>query len=96
MQKKHKHILVPCQRYQDSRHLLQNPKVANYVMGFRNRAQSFTGPNYLDVTNTKRRLNFLLKIFLISGMLGNLVKGDNFDSSKDMCLGKGRVTLQYK
>ena len=49
MQKKHKHILVPSQRYQDSRHLLQNPTVPNYVMGFSNRAQRFTGSNYLDV-----------------------------------------------
>ena len=27
IQTKHKHIFVPSQRYQDSRHLLQNPKV---------------------------------------------------------------------
>ena len=39
----------PSQRYQDSRHLLQNPTFSNYVMGFSNRAQRFTGPNYLDV-----------------------------------------------
>ena len=49
MSKKHKHILVPSQRYQDSRHLSQNPTVPNYIMGFSNRAQRFTGPNYLDV-----------------------------------------------
>ena len=42
-------VLVPSQRYQDSRHLLQNPKVPRNVMGFSNRAQRFTGPNYLDV-----------------------------------------------
>ena len=42
-------ILVPSQRYQDSRHLLQNPKVPRNVMGFSNRAQRFTGSNYLDV-----------------------------------------------
>ena len=47
--KKHKHILVPSQRYQDSRHLLQNPTVPNYVIGFSNCAQRFTGSNYLDV-----------------------------------------------
>ena len=49
MQKKHKNILVSSQRYQDSGHLLQKPTVPNYIMGFSNRAQRFTGPNYLDV-----------------------------------------------
>ena len=49
MQKKHRYILVPSQRYQDSRNLLQNPKVPRNVMGFSNRAQRFTGSNYLDV-----------------------------------------------
>ena len=39
-------ISVPSQRYQDSRHLLQNPKVPRSVMGFSNRAQRFTGSNY--------------------------------------------------
>ena len=34
MPKKHKHSLVPIQRYQDSRHLLQNPTVPNYVIDF--------------------------------------------------------------
>ena len=42
-------ILGPSQRYQDSRHLLQNPKVPRSVMGFSNCAQRFTGSNYLDV-----------------------------------------------
>ena len=46
---KHKLILVPSQRYQDSRHPLQNPTFLNYVMGFSNCAQRFTGSNYLDV-----------------------------------------------
>ena len=41
-------ILVPSQRYQDSRHLLQNPKVPRNVMGFSNRAQTFTPLNYLS------------------------------------------------
>ena len=45
MQKKHNDILVPSQRYQDSRHLLQNPTFPYYVMGFSNRAQRFTGSN---------------------------------------------------
>ena len=46
--KKYKHTLVPSQRYQDSRHLLQNPAVPKYVIGFSNCAQRFTGSNYLD------------------------------------------------
>ena len=49
MQKKHNGILIPSQRYQESRHLLQNPTFPNYVMGFSNRAQRFTGSNYLGV-----------------------------------------------
>ena len=49
MPKKHKHILVPSHRYQDFRYLLQNPTVPNYVIGFSNSAQRFTGSNYLDV-----------------------------------------------
>ena len=47
--KKHKHILVPSKGYQDSRHLLQNPTAPNYLIGFSNRAQRFTGSNFLDV-----------------------------------------------
>ena len=42
-------VLGPSQRYLDSRHLLHNPKVPRTVMGFNNRAQIFTGYNYLDV-----------------------------------------------
>ena len=37
------------QRYQDFRHLLQNPTVPYYVMHFSNHAQGFTGSNNLDV-----------------------------------------------
>ena len=44
-------ILVPSQRYQDSGHLLQHPKVPKNVMDFNNRAQRFTTPYYLDVDN---------------------------------------------
>ena len=51
MQIKHKHILVPDQRYQDSRHLLQNTKGSKNVMGFKNHAQRSTPPYYLDVDN---------------------------------------------
>ena len=35
-------ILVLSRRYQDSRHILQNPKNPKNVMGFSNRAQRFT------------------------------------------------------
>ena len=51
MQIKHKHILVPGQRYQDSRHFLQNTKVSKNVMGFNNHTQRSTPPYYLDVDN---------------------------------------------
>ena len=34
MKIKHKHILVPSQQYQDSRHLLQNSKVLKKVIGY--------------------------------------------------------------
>ena len=47
--KKHNDILVPSQRYQDSRHLLQNPTFPSYVTGFSNRTQRFTGSNYLYI-----------------------------------------------
>ena len=47
--KKHNHILVPSQGYQDFKHILLNPTFPNYVMGFSNRAKRFTGSNYLDV-----------------------------------------------
>ena len=43
---KYEHIWVP-----DFRHILQNPKVSSFVMGFNNHAQRFTEPNYLDVDN---------------------------------------------
>ena len=42
MQIKHKFILVPGWRYQDSRHLLQNLKVSKNVMDFNNHAQRST------------------------------------------------------
>ena len=45
--KKHNDILIPSQGYQDCRHLSQNPTFPNYVMGFSNRAQRFTGSNYI-------------------------------------------------
>ena len=49
MQKNHKLVFDPSQRYQDSRHILQNPKVHQNVMASINCAQSFTTPYYLDV-----------------------------------------------
>ena len=52
MKIKHKHMLVPSWRYQDSRHLLQNPKVFKNIMGFSNHAQRSTPPYYLVVDNT--------------------------------------------
>ena len=45
--KKAQAILGPSQRYQDTRHLLQNPKVPRIVMGFSNCAQPFNPLNYL-------------------------------------------------
>ena len=48
MQNEHKHNLVPCKRHPDSRHLLQNPTVPNYVMRFRNCAKKFTPLNCLS------------------------------------------------
>ena len=57
MQIKHKHILLPDQRYQDSRHLLQNPKVPQNIMGFNNHAQRSTPPCYLDVDNPFKQNN---------------------------------------
>jgi hypothetical protein len=54
-------ILVPSQRYQDSRHLLQNPKVPRSVIGFSNRAQRFTGSNYLDVDSPLVRQKYILE-----------------------------------
>ena len=51
LQIKHKLILVLGQRYQDSTHLLQNPKVPKNVMGFNIHTQRFTGFNYMDVEN---------------------------------------------
>ena len=44
-----KNIYRPSQIYQDSRHLLQNPKVPRSVMGFSNRLHRFTESNYLVV-----------------------------------------------
>ena len=41
--------LIPSQRFQDSRHIFQNPKVYQSVMGFSNRAQRFNPPYDLEV-----------------------------------------------
>ena len=56
--KRHKHFLVPSQRYQDSRYYLQNPTGPNYVMSFSNRAQRFTGSDYLDVDSPLKQILF--------------------------------------
>ena len=54
VQIKHKHILVPGQRYQDSRNLLQNQKAPKNAMCFDNHAQRSNPPYYLDVDNPLR------------------------------------------
>ena len=43
-----------CPRYQNSRHLFQNPKNHQSAMGFSNHAQSFTTPYFLDVVSPYR------------------------------------------
>ena len=59
LQIKHKHTLVPSQRYQDSRHLLKNPKVPKNVMGFNNHAQRVSGSNlYVDNPLLLKLLNW--------------------------------------
>ena len=66
MKIKHKHILVPGQRYQDSRHLLQNPKVPKNIMGFNNHAQRSTTPYYLELDNLFTIFGqFMVQFFLI-------------------------------
>ena len=60
MQIKHKHILFPGQRYQDSRPLLENPTVSKKVMCFNNHAQRSTPPYFLDIDNPKSYDTFLI------------------------------------
>ena len=52
--------MVPGQRYQDSRHLLQNPKVSKNIMGFNNHEQKSTPPYYQDVDNPLGRGGWLV------------------------------------
>ena len=47
--KKSTSIFWILKRYQDSRHLLQNPKVPKNVMGFNNHVHRSTLPYYLDL-----------------------------------------------
>ena len=56
-------ILVPSQRYKDSRNILQNPKVPRNIKRFSNRAQRFTGSIYLDVDNPFEFLSFITTSF---------------------------------
>ena len=42
-------LRLPNLRVEHKHYLLQNPKIPKNVMGFSNRAQRFTAPNYLDV-----------------------------------------------
>ena len=76
MQKRHKHILGPSQRYQNSRHFLQNPTVPNYVMSFSNCAQRFTGSNYRNLDSPFRNLCYPLhstsSVVLLHGRLNNI------------------------
>ena len=58
-------LLLPSQRYQDSRHLLQNPKGPRSVMGFSNCEQRFTGSNYFDVDSPLLKLKFIKKNTLL-------------------------------
>ena len=80
MQKKHKHILVPGRRYQDSRHVLQNQKVPKNVMGFNNHAKrSF----YLDVENP---LSFYGNMLVSpQKFLFGLIAGINIKKSNNIC-----------
>ena len=66
MQIKHKHILVSRRRYQHSRHLLQNAKVPENVMGFNIHAQRSTPPYYLDVDNPFDYLSFVTILVFLS------------------------------
>ena len=61
MKIKHKHILVPGQRYQASKHLFKNPKVSKNVMGFSNHAQRFTQNYNLDVDNPLNIISHILQ-----------------------------------
>ena len=44
-------ILVPSQKYPDSRYLLQHAKAPQFVMDFNNCTQRLTPPYYFDVDN---------------------------------------------
>ena len=57
MQINYMYIMVPGQRYEDSRHLLQNPKVFKTIVGFNNHAQRSTPPYYLNVDNPFEKIN---------------------------------------
>ena len=70
--KKHKLIYDPSQRYQDSRHIFQNPKVHQSVMGLSNHAQSFTTPYYLYVNSSFKKLKkFKVRLHIVSIVLSN-------------------------
>ena len=68
MQKRHRLIFDPSQRYQDSRNLSPNPKVSKNNNGFSNHAQRFTTSYYLDVDNPFE-VKFSPKIILIKTTL---------------------------
>ena len=47
---------------EDSRHLLQNPKVPKNVMGFNNHALKCTPPYHLDVDNPLKKIYIYIYI----------------------------------
>ena len=50
----------------------QNPTFSNYVIGFINRAQRFTGSNYLDVDSPFKKITFHMDYKHLSFPLGEL------------------------
>ena len=71
-------VLVPSKRYQDSRHLLQNPKVPRTVRGFNNRTQRFTGSNYLDVDTPFTGIILELSLFYQCQFYSVLIDNSTF------------------
>ena len=70
-------ILVPSQRYQDSRHILQNPKVPRNVMGFSNRAKTFTPLNYLS-SDSHESMWLKIKLFYRGAVYIQIIRSSKF------------------
>ena len=104
LQKKKKIILVPNQRYLDSRHLLQNPKVCRNVMGFSNRAQTFTPLNYLSwyspfrlkAVMTRRHIFFWNAESFIRVFAGNVMTRQNKLAKHLLCLNIEEKTFNFE